>query len=278
MTQPEPQDITAKPVTALILAGRRGGEHDRIAEHTGVALKAFAPINGRAMLSHVIDNCLACPAIDKIVIAMPGDIDPGGDAPDLTERLRTNDITCIGVGDSPAESVKKALYAPGVPAGRLAITTADHPLLTPAMISEFVANWQSDVGLGVVALDDLRAKFPEQRRTRLRFADGMYKGCNLFGLDTRGDGIEDLLAFWTKLERLRKRPLAMARAIGTSTAVLYALRLLSLNSALDHIGRRVGMHIQPICLSAPEAAIDVDRVKDLEFVSQQLADSSRDAA
>lgn len=278
MTQAGSQKAKRHPVTALIMAGQRGGEADKIAEHTELPLKAFAPINDRAMLSHVIDNCLASPDIDKIVIAMPGNIDPGNHAPDLAEQMHAHDIARIEVGETPAESVRKALRDQGVPAGRLVITTADHPLLTPAMISEFVTNWQSDVGLGVVSLEDLRARFPEQRRTRLRFADGMYKGCNLFGLDTRGDGIQDLLTFWTKLENLRKKPLAMARAIGMGTAVLYALRLLSLNAALAHIGRQVGMQIHPVRLSAPEAAIDVDTIQDLEFVRERMDDSSRDAA
>ena len=274
MTQPR----ATQPVTALIMAGQRSGEADIVAAHTGVALKAFTPIHERTMLSHVIDNLVACPAIDTIMIAMPADIDPETHAPDIAARIRDHNITRIDVGETPAATVQKALNTQNVPAGRLLITTADHPLLSADMLTTFINEWQSDVALGVVSLDDLRAKFPEQRRTRLRFSDGMYKGCNLFGLDTRGDGINEMLTFWRKLEGLRKKPLAMARTIGTGTAVLYALRLLSLQGALDHIGKQVGMQVQPVRLGEAEAAIDVDTVNDLEFVRAELADTSRDAA
>ena len=90
------------------------------------------------------------------------------------------------------------------------ITTADHPLLTPATLDAFcerAAAINADATFGLVPAQLVRAAFPGVRRTAFRFRDGGFCGCNLYALLTpKGcDGAGE----WARVEAHRKRPWRM---------------------------------------------------------------------
>jgi hypothetical protein len=155
------------------------------------------------------------------------------------------------------------------------VTTADHPLLTPAMVDYFcreaVAR-DSDIVVALAPASVILRAHPETRRTFLAFRDGRYSGCNLFALMTPAAlGAVDL---WSGVERYRKRPWRLWRALGSVAFLLAVTRIFTLEQAVARLGARLGVRAAAVAMPFAEAAIDVDRPEDLELVERILAERS----
>ena len=256
----------AAGVTALVLAGRRAGERDVLAEAAGVACKALVPVAGVPMLARVVGALRAARGVDRVVVlGDPATLPP--DAP----PARSAEV--LPASDSPAAGVAAALERFGAP---LLVTTADHPLLTAAMVEHVWAAtpaW-ADASAGVARREVVLAAYPGGRRTWLRFRGGAYTGCNLFVLRTpRAAGA---VRFWRRLERERKRPLRMAALLGSGVLLRHALGRLSLPGALDALGCRAGARLAAVEMPFADAAVDVDKPADLARVESVLR--AREAA
>lgn len=236
----------------LILAGEREGG-DPLARAENVASKTQIVIAGEPMLAHVLR------AVEQLAPPPPQIYISG---PALAAARPS--ITTIETANSPCSSVMRALEQTGYP---VLITTADHPLLTPAIIHEFLqkANQLAgDVCVGLVPLTLVAQHYPQNRRTRLRFSDGSVSGANLFLL--RSQRANGLLEFWRSMEANRKSPWRMLRLLGVGMLLRYALGRLSFAQVVAHISARTGCAIAPVMLSNPHAAIDVDKPSDLALV------------
>lgn len=273
---PPPDRHDASELNALVLAGNRASETDAVARHAGVSCKAFAPVAGRPMIERVVQALLLEPRIDRIDIALPVDALPSGQAPDLTRWIRKRLVHCHEPGRSPAATVAEALTC-ARKGCRLLVTTADHALLSPAILSQFLegcdASPDRNALAGLLPLRVLEAKYPDMARTGMRLRDGPYAGCNLFMFRT-GEGAESLVSFWLKFEALRKSPWRMARALGPAILIRYALRRLTLPQATARIGARSGARVGAVMLDIAEAAIDVDTPGHL-MLAEDLARGSR---
>jgi GTP:adenosylcobinamide-phosphate guanylyltransferase len=244
--------------TAVVLAGSRGPS-DPVAEAAGVSHKAFAEVAGRTMIARVLDTLAAVPQISRVIVV----IEP--DAPDLpgggAER--------VAAAPSPSLSALAGFERTRAP---VLVTTADHPLLTPAMVAHFLAQAAAS-GADVVAGVSERAVVEQAgsaaRRTYLKFRDAQLSGCNLFALMT--PEARGALTFWRRLEAERKRPLRMARALGPFTLVRYALGLLTSAAAARALGRAAGCRAALVRMPFPEAAHDVDKAADLAFAEARLS-------
>lgn len=259
---------------ALVLAGSRQGERDVIAQRAGVSCKALAPLAGRPMIEHGLETLLDSPRITAVEVALPGQADLRAEAPRLAGWLDGGLVRLVEPAPSPARTVAAALERLP-PDQQLLITTADHALLAPAMLEQFLdrcAAPGSDAFAALLPLEILEARYPDMNRTGIKLRDGRYSGCNLFLL-RGGCGARALAAFWVRLEALRKSPLRMARVVGPAALLGYGLRLLTLSRALSLIGRRTGARLAPSMLDIPEAAIDVDTIRDLAFVERLLHES-----
>jgi hypothetical protein len=124
------------------------------------------------------------------------------------------------------------------------------------------------LAVGVVAESVIRASYPSTTRTYLRFRDGGYSGANLFAFRSRQ--ARRAADFWIRAEEFRKQPWRLARAFGPMSLLLFKLRLLSLEQALERASRSIGCRIRAVPLPFAEAAIDVDRPADLDLVSEIL--------
>lgn len=256
---------------AAVLAGSRGGE-DSVAALQDKPLKAFVRIDGKAMIDHVLQALAECGQFDKILVCIPP-ADYKAFAPGLAAMHEDGIVSMIPPEDSPAASALKLLDC--VPKNtRLMLTTADHPLLSAPIIDAFLAGvaYEADVQIGMVPLALIQHKYPKSKRTKLRFRDGVYSGCNLFYFQVN-DRAHALVSYWKRLEALRKKPLRMAFAIGPMILLGFLLRRLSLNAMLDTIGAKAGAAIRSVVLSIPEAGIDVDKIEDFELVEQILRKS-----
>lgn len=263
--------IDRRALRALLLAGSREGETDTIARGAGVSCKALAPVAGSPMIERSMGVLLDSPCLDSVEVALPPLAAMAVDAPRLAAWLKEPQTRRVDPETSPARTVAAAL-ARLPPGESLLITTADHALLDAAMLEQFLDRCAApdvDAFAALLPLEILEARYPEMKRTGVRFRDGRYSGCNLFLLRS-GPGARSLISFWVRLEALRKSPLRMARVLGPITLAAYGLRLLTLPQALRWIGRRAGATVAAAMLDIPEAAIDVDTPRDLAFVEKLL--------
>ena len=254
-------------LNVLIMAGQRAGEADAVAAAAGVSCKAFAPVAGQPMLERVIAALRGSAApLGRLVVVLPLETPRAGEAPGIAAAIAAGLLDVSPAAQTLSASVLAALprFADDAP---LLITTADHALLTPAMLDIFLTGARSggDAAVAVVPLSVLTARYPELRRTRLNFRDGAYKGGNLFYF-AKGRQARAVLAFWQRLEAQRKSPWRMMRTLGPRFLLRYLLRRLTLADAMAKLGRLTATDIRPVIVPIAEAGLDVDTPADLAFI------------
>ena len=259
----------AGPSRAVVLAGRRSGE-DPLAEAAGAAHRALLDIEGEPMLLRVVRRLLTRPGLEHVLVNI--------DRPDLVEALpgwsaivSSGRVSLLESTDSPSRSVLESLEAAGLDAAPVLVTTADHALLDDAMLDAFFAGGSEDADLclGLVPSAAIRARFPEAKRTYLPFRDERYSGANLFSFRTPAS--RAAAEFWQRVENDRKQPWKLARAFGLANLALFVTRRLDLRGAMARASRVIGAHVEAVPLSIAEAAVDVDKIEDLELVRAILS-------
>jgi len=249
--------------TAVVLAADRTAD-DPVARAAGVACKALAPVGGRPMLLRVLDALADSSAVGDVILCGPPEALVQRDTV-LRRRLEDGRIRWVPPERSPSTSALAALRT--APAGApVLLTTADHALLRPEVIDHFCREARAtggDVTAGLASYERVMERFPGMRRTRTRFSDGAVCGCNLFAfLTPDGCKAADL---WRQVEQDRKHPVRMLNRLGWGVVARYLLGRLSLEGALAHISRRMGLRVRAVLLPFPEAAVDVDTVGDWHF-------------
>lgn len=252
--------------TAIILAGQRPGENDFSAAH-GVAAKALIPVGGVPMLGRVARALLDTPAVARIVVlAQQPEALLTGTLQWMADEPR---IACVRSDGGISASIL-AVAGSAIAPWPVLVATADHALLTPAIVTQFIDQaGGTDAAVGVVERAVVEAAYPETRRTWLRFRGGAYSGANLFALST--ERARKALAIWAEVERDRKKAAKLLTRFGPWLAIRALTRTITLDAALAVVGRKAGLTVKAVRLDAAEAAIDVDKQADLELVERILA-------
>ncbi len=253
---------------ALVLAADRT-TNDPIAIKTQAPCKAFAPINGKPMIIRVLDSLAASDMIQSITLCGPPQaLLPK--CPELNERILHQQIAWIANENSPSLSAAKGLAQLDSESPVL-LTTADHAMLTPEIVEYFLNSANDneyDAIVGAIDYEIIRAAFPESKRTVIRLRDGKYCGCNLFAFKPSG---RLLVSYWQKVEAQRKHPWKLvSQTIGWQAVFKYLFGFLTLNQALAHIEKQIGIRVKIVSLPFPEAGVDVDTVDDLMLVETLL--------
>ena len=255
--------------TALVLAGQRPGI-DPLAEANGQVFKALIQIAGQSMLSRVTATLDACPRIGRIVIAAqtPNELLVG----DTAELLDNPKIALAPSGQGIAASIA-GIAGTDIAPWPVLVTTADHALLTPDMVEEFLDACEgeaqdADLAIAFGERRIVEAGFPETRRTWLKFRDGQYSGANLFAL--RNPKVLPALELWSGVEQDRKKGLAVISRFGPWLLLRALTRTITFRQALAKAGRRLGLVARPIVMSQAEAVIDVDKPSDLVLAEEIL--------
>ena len=248
---------TALTIQALILAGSRGGV-DPVAAYGGVEDKAMIVVGNRTMLARVVDALRAAGASRIVVSASAAAV-----------RAHATDlgVAVIDAAEGPSASVGLAFEHMGAP---LLVTTADHALLRPEWIQEFLAAVppQTDVAVLLASRETIEHDVGDTERTYLRFSDGAWSGCNLFYLATPRAAAA--ITLWQRVESDRKRPWRIVLRLGPILLLRYLMGRLPLNSALTHIGAMVGIRVAMVASPFGLAAVDVDKPADLDLARQLI--------
>jgi GTP:adenosylcobinamide-phosphate guanylyltransferase len=248
--------------TAVLLAGSRPGG-DPLSRSLGVDYKPLLPLAGEAMVLRPLRALLAAPEIGEVLVLTQQVERLAGVLPaDPQVRLATS-------GKTIAATLADLLSDPATPFPLL-VTTADHALLTPAMITEFTAaSVGCDLALGVVSRTAMRRRFPDAQRTWINIGGEGYSGANLFALNTSRAalGVER----WRAIEQDRKKGWRVLLQFGLPLFLGAVLRIRNLDRTMAALGRRVGLDARAVVMSDPLAAIDVDKPADHLLVSAILA-------
>lgn len=251
--------------TALLLAGQRPGV-DPLAAHFGETWKALVTVGGEPMLSRVARTLLASPSIERIVVLAqsPEALTARPDTAWLAGEPR---ISFAASAASISRSVSNV--AGSTAPWPVLVTTADHALLTPAMVEDFVAGvGDADIAVALVERRTLLARYPDSQRTWLKFRGGAYSGANLFALtDARARAALDL---WAGVEQDRKKGWKLVAAFGPWLLLRALTRAITLEAGLAAAGRRLGLRARPVVLPHAEAAIDVDKPADHKLAEHIL--------
>jgi GTP:adenosylcobinamide-phosphate guanylyltransferase len=262
MTDPSPR------FSAVLLAGSRPGT-DPLAAAAGVATKALVPIGGLAMIERPLRALLAHPRIDTVQVLTQ--------APEL---LLADPATCW-MADEPRVRLTQggagiaasllALMDGGAVALPFLVTTADHVLLDGAMIDAFLAQVEGgDIGVAMVERRTLLARYPQSRRTWLKFRGGWWSGANLFWIGSAR--ARPIVALWQAVEQDRKKGWRVIAAFGPLLLTAAALRLVTLAGGIARAGRRFGADARVAAMPQPEACIDADKPDDVALIETILTD------
>lgn len=253
---------------AVVLAGDRLAD-DPLLAHTGMPCKAVIPVAGRAMLLRVLDSLTQAGTIDQLVLSGPRQEHLAGQD-EINALIGRGNPQWHPPGPSPSSSAYAVLDS--LPPGQaVLITTADHVLLSPALIDEFCqrgAATGADVVVGLAPYALVKKGFPELRKTVLRFRDGNFCSCNLFAfLTDRGRVMAD---HWRTVEAERKNPRKLIGLLGLWAVIAYRLGWLSLDGALERLSQRFNLRLAAVVLEYAEAAVDVDSIADHTILERSL--------
>lgn len=255
--------------TAVVLAGERGPD-DPLVKITGACCKAMIEIDGTPMILRVLQALETATRVNACLVSGP-EKDQLAAIPALDRLVASQAIEWSAPAQTPSTSAHEAMQS--IPSGQpILVTTADHPLLSPAIIDEFCGrslDRDLDIAVGLAPYGLVRAAWPGMKKTVLHFSDNDYCGTNLFAfLTDRGRQLAD---YWRRVESQRKNPLRIIRILGWGAVIRYLLGRLTLENALQLLSHRLDLRIGAVILEQADAAVDVDSIADHKIVQDKLA-------
>jgi GTP:adenosylcobinamide-phosphate guanylyltransferase len=239
--------------SAIVLAGSRPGR-DAFTASFGTDLKALIPVGGVPMVRRPVEALLQSASVGQVLVL--------SQQPERIAALLPDDPR-VGTAASQGTIAETLLHL--INDGRiqwpLLATTGDHALLDSATVDEFCSAAAGvDIAIGVVERSTMLRRFPQARRTWVKFRGGAFTGANLFVL--RSSDAAPAIALWRSAEQGRKKGWRVLSLFGPITLLGAALRLLSLDQVLARAGGKLGLTIRAVRLSNPLAGIDVDKAAD----------------
>jgi GTP:adenosylcobinamide-phosphate guanylyltransferase len=237
--------------TIVVLAAQRDGRLDPLAAEAGVTHKALVPIAGRPLLAHVLDAIAAVDGIASVRIAVEVGAEESLGAIAAASGLPVRFTAA-------AATITDSIYVAAAGAeGPVVITTADNVLLTPAAVRQVADRLLAgdDAVVALARKEDVLAAHPEAQRRFYKFKDGEFSNCNLYGLSQRGLKLAET---FREGGQFAKNPMRIARAFGLLNLVILRFGLISLDRAMQRVGRRFKVRASAVVLADGAHAVDVD--------------------
>ena len=127
----KPERAPVGAMTALVLAGRRGGTLDPLAAAASVSHKCIVPVAGRPMIAHVLDTLAKSDAIRAIIVSVD-DVEMLQSVPEVRCLIESGMLRLVPARPNLVDSIVAAAEDAAFP---LLVTTADNVLLDAASVS-----------------------------------------------------------------------------------------------------------------------------------------------
>jgi CTP:molybdopterin cytidylyltransferase MocA len=255
--------------TILILAGKRDGKLDPLAEQAGVSHKAVVPIRGKPLITWVLEAAEAAWPGAPILVSIH---DPAVVAHlEIVERLVAAGRLRFPVAQSGIVESVEAAVAEGDP-WPLLITTGDNVLVTPEALRRLHDEaMAADAGaaLSIASREQILAAHPEGQRRFYEFRDVAISNCNAYWLrdaralraaeSFRGGG------------QFIKTPGAILKAFGLWNLIGFRRKWWTLDKAMRNLSRRFRVMIAPVFVTDGALAVDVDNPRTYKIAETLLA-------
>jgi GTP:adenosylcobinamide-phosphate guanylyltransferase len=256
--------------TAIVLAADREPLNE-VAKAAGVRCKSLAPVGGTPMVFRVLEALESSAYVGGRMLCGPP-VTVMTKEPELQNYVAAGDIQWFENQATPSASAYHVMQQ--LPEGTpVLLTTSDHALLNSRIVDYFCSQALEsgcDVVAAIARYEEVATFCPETHRTAYRFKDGAYCSCNLFAFLT--PRARAVALFWCQVENQRKNPLRIIRAFGVTMLIRYLLGSLTLTAAMDRVSHRFGFKSGFVVLPFPEAAIDVDSVRDWHVVRRMAGE------
>ncbi|MGL5838442.1 MAG: nucleotidyltransferase family protein [Sphingorhabdus sp.] len=245
--------------TILILAGKRDGKLDPLAERAGVSHKCRVPIHGKPLLQWVLEAVAPAFPDAKLLVSIH---DPAviADLPGVVALQASGRLILCEAQAGIVESVEHAIaQAEGDAAFPLLITTADNVLAESHYLRDVHQAASAGKGDAVVVLatrETIRAAHPDGQRKFYEFNDCAISNCNVFWL--RSPKALRAAEAFREGGQFAKNRARIAKAFGITNLIRFRLGWWTLDSAFNAISRRFGVKVVPYITSDGAFAIDVD--------------------
>jgi CTP:molybdopterin cytidylyltransferase MocA len=247
---PESKAPTGR-VVAIVLAG--GDRDDRLARTVGAESKALVPLRDVPMGAYVATALRSSGAVDDVVWVGPTD-----------GRVRRLVDAALPAGHRLVDSLTLGLGAAmgRDPSARFLIVTADVPWWDADGVRAFLRDAPvADLVYPVVAEATAIARFPDQKRTFVRLADGRFTGGNAVLLSPRA--VPALLPFVDLAYEARKQPFALARRVGWGTLLALVTGRARLDGIQERVRALLGIDARVFVSQDAAIAADVDHPEHL---------------
>lgn len=244
---------------AIVLAGGRDPSLG-----PGIPNKAFLTIEGRTLLSYVVEALQGGRDIGRIAVVGP------------TEELRRHvpsGVLVVPDANAIMENVGTAIEALK-PEDPVLVLASDIPLVTSAVIGEFLAACAKERADGyypIVPREVMERRFPGARKTYVKLTDGAFCGGSV--LYFYPQVFPQVRPFVERLLVARKQPWQLAQQFGWSIVTKFLSGRLSMQELLAKATEVMGIVVKPVIISSPELALDVDTTnsENLRLVQTALA-------
>ncbi len=251
----------------LILAGRRPGAVDALAEAHGVADKCLVPVAGRPMIAHVLASAAATDAVRIFVSSHHEGL--ADDLGDIVVDSLGDRLMFVPAADNLADSVLAVARQASFP---LLITTADNCLLSPATIAEIgdeAVRLGAEAGVALARREDVLAAHPEGQRRFYEFSDVAVSNCNAYWIGHPG-ALRAAEAFRGGGQFVKK-PVRVMQAFGLINLLRFRFGLGPIHHIFQRISRHLKAEVAPLLVSDGATAIDVDNERSLRVTEALMA-------
>lgn len=254
-------------VTALIMAGKRSGALDPLAERAGVAQKSVVPVAGVPMVARVAQAVAQCPDVGaiRIVAHEPDEI---ASHPIIANLVAEGRLTFATGQFNIVDSVFSGADGADFP---LLITTADNCLVTAEGYSEFVTKSraaQAGASAGMARKEAVLAVDPNGQKRFYKFRDGEFSNCNMYWIGSR----QALQSAEIMREggQFMKFPARIIKAFGLMNLIRFRLGTGSKDKLFEQVSKRFGFKVAVLELSDGHYAIDVDNERTFNVTEKIL--------
>ncbi len=250
--------VSSTKYSGLVLAAKRPGIHDPLAQAAGVTHKCMAPINGRPMLERVIEAVLLSGRCKHVYVSI--------DDPQVLQSnkkivgwLADGSVSTVSARSTLTDSVLAAAEQISDRDWPVMITTGDNALHTPEIVRDFIDGAESngaDVSCGITREEVVVATLPEAAKAFHRLKDGGFSSCNLYSLKDR-DALKAVEVFRGG-GQFGKRHRRILKAFGLVSFLLYKLKLITIDGMVRRVGKGFGVKVAAVFLPYDFGPIDVD--------------------
>lgn len=248
--------MASQSPTLLILAGKRDGRLDPLAERAGVSHKAVVPIRGKPLIVWVLEAAAAAWPDNRILVSIH---DPAVilDLPIVAELQSAGRLACVPAQSGIVESLEAAV-AEGA-SWPLLITTGDNVLVTPDALRRLhdqAVAAGAGAALSIASREQILSAHPEGQRRFYEFRDVAISNCNAYWL--AGPAALRAAESFRGGGQFIKTPGAILKAFGLWNLIGFRRKWWTLDRAMRNLSRRFRVTIAPVFVTDGALAVDVD--------------------